>query len=817
MLRGKGIENMRLTGFAETLLNDLRYGLRMLARRPGLTIVAIITFALGVGANTVIFSGVYALLLESPPYPNAERLVILSQAPKEGVESGVSYVDFLEWQQNTSFERMAVYRNVSLNLTDNDLVERVTGSLVSEEFFALLSGPSLPGQMFSEADYTRGSKTIILNYGFWKRQFGAEPDVIGRNLRLNNESYTIVGVMPESFQFPFRSQFWIPLESFERAETLQNRAANYYQILALLKTEVTVDLAASEINLMIERSRQSRLSDRQPFMAKVTGLRESMPGIVKYRTPLLVLQFAVVFVLLIASVNLANLLVARNTERRQEFTIRLAIGAARLRLIRQLLTESLMLGFAGSLLGLLLAWWGIGALRAALPARIPTLGEVGINFPVLIFTLSVSLITSLGFGLFPALAASGMRINESLKAGALGVSTDLGRRRLSKGLMIAEVTLAVVLLAGAGLMVRTFLNLTAEDPGFDFRRAIALSLALPPAEYPTDESVSIYFNEAIRKLSSVQGVESVGAVTYLPLIGYNPGTDFAIEGRARVSTEPALRADFQPVTPAYFDSIAIPLLRGRLFNEGDMKQAPEVVIINNALAKRFWPDEDPIGKHIELLGNNALPNSLVIAGIVGDVKQFGLHTEPRPEIYIPKHRSSMTLIIRTTSSPASVMAAIREAVQEIDRDKAAFSLRTLDQVVENSLDSRRIFVWLLGVLSAVALLLAVMGIYGVVSNLVSQRTREIGIRMALGAMPRDIVIEVLRQGTGLVAIGILLGIIASIALTRFMKSMLFGVSVIDPITFAFIIVILTTTSLLACLVPARRASRVDPLIALRQE
>lgn len=806
------------TNLAETILKDIRFGSRMLIRRPGLALVAIITFALGIGANTVIFSGVYALLLQAPPYPNADRLVVVTQEAREGIESGISYTDFSDWQQhNASFEQMAAYRNINVNLIDKEQVERVTGTIVSKEFFALLGGRALLGQVFREEQYRNGERAIILNYGFWKRNFGAESGVIGRSLKINNESYTVIGVMAEPFQFPFRSQFWIPLESFEKPEVHRNRTANYYQILALLNSGVTTNLAASEVNLLIERSAQSRLPDRQLFAAKVMTLRESMPGIAKYRTPLLVLQFAVVFVLLIASVNLANLLIARNTERRQELTIRLALGAGRWRLVRQLLTESLLLGFAGSLLGLLLAWWGIHALQTALPARIAGLGEVGINLHVLAFTLAVSLITSLGFGLFPALAASGQHLIESLKTGAFGASTDPGRRRLSKGLMITEVALAVVLLAGAGLMIRTFLNLTAEDPGFDPDRAIALSLALPPSAYPTNESISVYFNETIRKIKAVPGVESAGAVTYLPLIGYNPGTDFAIEGRQPQSLEEAPRADFQPVTPDYFASIGMPLLRGRGFDESDMKPAPEVVVINNALAKKFWPDEDPLGKYIELLGNNSLSNPLVVVGIVGDVKQFGLHTEPRPEIYLPMYRSAMTLIIRATSSPATAMAALRETVQEIDRDKAAFGLKTMDQIVEDSIARRRTFAWLLGVMAVAALILAMMGIYGVVSNLVSQRTREIGIRMALGANRGDIVREVLRQGTGLVSVGVVSGIIASIALTRFMKSLLFGVSSADPVTFAGILLILMIVALLACLIPARRASRVDPIIALRHE
>lgn len=819
MLSAKETQNMKIINFIEVLFQDMRYGWRMLIKRPGLAVLAIIIFALGIGANTVIFSGVYVMLLQNLPYPNADRIALVSQVSKQDIESGISYADFSDWkEQNSAFEQVALYKGISANLTDNDAVKRVTGSLVSKEFFQLLGGRAMIGHIFSEEEFYPGSnRTILLNYVFWKRNFGGNTDVIGQNVNLNNEAFTVIGVMPESFQHPFRSMFWIPLESFENPAALRNRSANNYQMLALLKPGVTNNQAVEEINMLMERTASLHPIDRQQLAARVTSLRDARPGIRKYRTPILVLQFAVVFVLLISSVNLANLLIARNAERRQEFTVRLALGAGRLRLVGQLLTESLLLGGMGSLLGLLLAWWGLGALQANTPVKIPDLAEVGINPQVLLFTLCVSLTTSLGFGLFPALAASDQNLNESLKTSSLGASSDPRRRRLSKWLMVAEVALAVVLLAASGLMIRTFLNLTREDPGFNPDRAIALSLALTPAQYPSDESVRIYFDEAVKKIKSVAGVESAGAVTYMPLIGYNPGTDFVIEGRTPDSPELAPRADFQPVTPDYLEAIEIPLLRGRRFNETDMKPAPEAVIINNALAKKFWPDEDPLGKHIQIPGNDAIRSPLIVVGIVGDVKQFGLNTDPRPEIYLPMHRRSMTLIIRTASEAASVMAALRETIQEIDRDKAAFSLKTMEEVVSDSIDRSRTFAWLLSFLSGVALILAAMGIYGVVSSLVAQRTREIGIRLALGAERRDVMRLVIKQGVGFVAVGVAAGIVLSLALTRFMKSLLFEVSSADPVTFAGIILILMTVALLACLIPARRASLVDPIVTLRHE
>ncbi len=563
-------------------------------------------------------------------------------------------------------------------------------------------------------------------------------------------------------------------------------------------------------------SSQQRTAGQPELIVKMALLRDTIPGLTKYRAPIYGLQLAVFFVLLIASVNLANLLLARNATRRQEFTIRLALGASRRRLARQLLVESLLLGLLGSLLGILLAAWGMNALRAAGDLRLPGAGEIEINMPVLLIALLVALLTSLAFGLGPALVAARQDLIECLKSGI--TAADPRRRRLSGILVAVEVALAVALLTGSGLMISTFLNLTKEDPGFNPKHAGAVSISLPQSnedEHPDHESLASYFDEAIRRIRALPGVESVGGVAYLPLVGYNPGVDFTIDGRAS-APEGRLRADIQPITPDYFQAIGMPLLRGRPFTDAEMKPQPDVAIVNNAFAKKFWSDKDPIGKSI-MLQSDKLPNGpLVVVGVVGDVKQFGLHMEPRPEIYLPMRRHSMALIVRTAGDPVQLAAAVREAVQQLD-NRAAISMRTMENVVSRSTWSRRTLALQMVTLGAVALLLAAMGIYGVISYLVAQRTREMGIRLALGAQRLDLLRLVIGQGLMLTMIGVAAGLVLAFALTRFISSMLFGVKANDPITFVAIALLLAAVALMASFLPALRAMKVDPLAALRHE
>jgi putative ABC transport system permease protein len=786
----------------------------MLLKKPSFTLIAAITFALGIGVNTVIFSGVYAFLLKPLPYPDADRMVVISQVNRQDVEFGVSYPDFGAWKSQTeTFERMAAVRTAYFNLTNSDPVERVSGGYVSPEFFPLMGGRAELGRTFLSEEFRPGEKVVALSYGFWQNRLGADPGVVGRAIKLDGQSYTVVGVMPSNFMYPFRAAFWTPLEAGEQPKTLQDAAANTFEVIAVMKPGLSLDRATRETEALARRE-SPRKSAGQPEMAvKLTRLRDTLPGLTKYRAPFLAMQFAVLFVLLIASANLANLLLARNAERRQEFTIRLALGAGRGRLIRQLLAESLLLGLLGSLLGLLLAVWGMHALRAVTALRLPGMREIEINGPVLLATLLLSLLTSLAFGLGPALMAARQDLNESLKTGA--TSADPHRRRISGYLVAGEVALAVALLAASGLMIRTFLNLTKEDPGFNPKHAVAVSLSLPPSQRADDESLAAYFDEAVRRIRALPGVESVGGVTYMPLVGYNPGVDFTIDGRAYTpSTTP--RADIQPVTPDYFHAIGVPLLLGRQLADAEMKARPEVAVVNKAFAKKYWPDESPLGKRIHLQGDNLPRGLLTVVGVVGDVKQFGLHTDPRPEIYLPKRSQSMTLVVRAAGAPARLIPSLREAVQGLD-DRAAINVRTMEQAVADSVEKRRIFAWLLGVLAAVALLMAAMGIYGVISYLVTQRTREVGIRLALGAQKRDVLKLVLGQGLTLTLIGVGAGLALALVLTRLLSNLLFGVGAADPVTFLAIASLLSAVALAASYLPARRAMKVNPITALRHK
>jgi putative ABC transport system permease protein len=800
----------------DEMFQDLRFGARMLLKRPGFTLIAVITMALGIGANTVIFSGVYWMLFQPLPYTNADRLAVISQTGRQESEVGVSYPDFIDWKaRSAAFERMAASSGIYVNLTIGDEVERVSGSRVSTEFFPLLGGRARLGRVFLAEEFRPGAgKVVVLGDKLWQERFGADAGVIGRTIKLDDQSYTVVGVMPPSFLYPFRSVLWTPLESEEESGSLQDATANHYQIIGALKPGMSLESAAKEMAALARATSQQNPVGQPELTVKVARLRDTIRGLTRYRTPIFALQFAVLFVLLIASVNLANFLLARNATRRQEFTIRMALGAGRGRLARQLLVESLTLGMLGSLFGILLASWGMNALRASGNFQLPGAGEIELNAPVLLITLLVSLLASLAFGLGPALIAARQDLNECLKTG--GAVADPSRRRLSGILVAAEVALAVALLTGSGLMIRTVLNLTNEAPGFDPKHAGAATISIPPSKNdgrPEHEILASYFDEAIRRIRALPGVESVGGVAYPPMVGYNPGVDFTIGGRA-AGTE--LRADIQPITPDYFQAIGIPLLRGRQFTEAEMKPQPEAAIINNAFAKKFWPDEDPLGKHILLQDDNLPRGPLVVVGLAGDVRQFGRGTEPRPEIYLPMRHNSMTLIVRTVGNPAQWAAAVRETIQRLD-NRAAINMRTLEEMVDRTAFSQRALALLMGLLGAVALLLATMGIYGVISYLVAQRTREMGIRLALGAQRHDLLKLVLGQGVRLTMIGVAAGLTLALALTRFLSSLLYGVSAADPITFASIALLFAGVALTASYLPARRAMKVDPITALRHE
>lgn len=801
----------------DALWQDVRYAMRSLARQPGFTALAVLTLAVGIGANTVIFTGVHALLLQPLAYPEAERLVVLSQVTPDGQETGVSFPDLTEWRAAGGvYSRMSAARTVAMNLVGRDATERVTGSLISEETLPLLGGRAWLGRTFvPEEQRPGGAKVVLLAYAFWQGRLGADPGAVGRSLRLDDESFTIVGVMPPAFLYPLRADLWLPLEANEPASLLCDASAGRYEILARLAPGVTLDRASRETARLQQRSVERRAGRTSKLSLRVTRLQDALPAAVKYRKWLCLLQGAVILVLLIASVNVASLLLARHAGRRQEFAIRLALGGGPARLTRLLLVESLLLGLLGAAFGLVLAHWGLGALVAALPWRVPGVPPIGLNLPVLCVTLAVSLATSLGFGLAPARIASRTNLNEALKAGERSATLDPRRRRLGGGLIVAEVALSVVLLVATGLMIRTLLKLAEESPGFDPERAIAISLSPPRGQ--EGAAVAAFNQEAVRRLRAVAGVESVGGISFMPLVGYNPGADILAEGRGSDSSGQWSRADYEEITPDYFRAMGIPLLRGRHFAEAEMGPQPGVVIVNQSLAARFWPAGDALGRRLQLAPEGGPRLSLAIVGVVADVKQFGLHTAARPELYLPRCSRSMTLIVRTVGDPTPLLPSVREAVQGLAGRQAAFNLRTLRQTVRDSTERRRVFAWLLGALGALALALTAAGVYGVLSHLTAERMQEMGIRLALGASAGDVLGLVLRRGLALVSCGVVCGLVAACALAPAMRSLLFGVTPLDPLAFFGATIVLLAVTLAACGVPARRAARCDPVRALRHE
>lgn len=802
-----------------TLLQELRYALRMLAKRPGLTAVAVVTLALGIGANTVIFTGVYYVLLQNLPYPQADRLVVISQAGKQGVETGVSYPDFADWKaQGDIYSQMAAARTVPMTWSGREDATRVVGGLVSADVLPMLAGRASLGRTFSDTEFRPGSAgVVILGDTFWRTRLGADPGVIGRRLTLEARELTVIGVMPAAFAYPFRAEVWLPLDSSESATTLRDATATSYEVLARLKPGITLDQAARATELLARRSREERPGGSTDLAVRVEKLRDTLPRIARYRRSLLVLQLAVTFVLLIACLNLANLLLARNAERRHEFTVRLTLGGGPGRLMRLLLVESLLLGLIGASLGLLLAQWGLHVLRAVITWRPAGLPEPGLNAPVFLVMLAVALLTSLTFGLTPALLASRLDHAETLTSGAGRTVSGAHGRRLGRALVVAQVALAVVLLASAGAMTRTLVDLASHDPGFETERAAVLSLTAPPTGDTSQERLAAYFDETLRRIRAVPGVEAVGGIAFPPLTGYNPGTEVEIEGRSTGSSELAPRSNYQRITPEYFEAMGIPVLSGRAFADADMKSGAQVIVVNRAFATRFWPGAETLGKRLRLRNDRTTPGTLTVVGVVADIAPFGPDANPQPELYLPLYRTTMTLVIRTTSRPGAVVPALRAAVRDQAEGQAAASLKTMPQMLADSRAKRGVFASLLGVMAGVALLLTALGIYGLIAHQTARRTREVGLRMALGATEWHVFGLVIAQGMTLASAGVACGLVGALAMLRVMRSLPFRLSATDPWLLAGVALVVAGVALAACYLPARRAARVDPMVALRCE
>jgi putative ABC transport system permease protein len=811
------------------MLFDARYGLRMLLKSPGVTVAAVVALALGVGANTAIFSVVNSVLLRSLPFEESDRLVVIWEtnplltSPSLRLRNEASPANFYDWKAGqTSFEEMGAYNWNTYNLTGGDMPEQIVGNPVTGGLFATLRAKPLHGRVITAEDDREGAeRVVVISHKLWQRRFGADPSVVGRQITLSDQPTTVIGVMGPDFEFPNGyPELWTPMQL--TAQRAQSRGAHYLYTRARLKPGVTLEQAQAELQTVARRLEQQYPETNTQRSVRLVTLQDET--VQQMRPMLLTMLGAVGFVLLIACANVANLMLARAAGRRKEIAIRTALGAGRWRIVRQLLTESVILALAGGALGLLLALWGIDLLKAAVPEQMTTFiygwNRIGLDARVLLFTLAVSVFTGLLFGLAPAIQSSKTGVNESLKEGERG-STG-GRQRLRSALVVSEVALSLILLVGAGLMMRSFMRLTEVRPGFDPSNLLTVSMSLPRARYDNNQKIGDFYARLSERVSRVPGVEGAAAVSLLPMGGSGSTTSFVIDGRPAPQPGEEPEANYRSATPTYFETMRIPVLRGRVFEERDATGRPVVAVVNETFVRTFFPDEDPIGRIIYDPQRRNPPAEIV--GVVGDVKHWGLDDEPEPYLYAPHAQSGenfMTLVVRAGGDPESLTAAVRREVLAIDRDQPVFDVKTMESRIEQQSAQKRVLTWLLAVTASVALILAAIGIYGVVAYTVAQRTHEIGIRMALGARAGDILRLVLGQGMILVSAGIVLGLAGALGLmvflTKSMSNFLFSVSGTDPAVYAGVAALLGAVALLACLVPARRASRVDPMEALRYE
>ncbi len=803
---------------------DLKYSTRALLKTPVFAITAIITLALGIGANTAIFSVVHAVLLQSLPYNEAENLVVVWGVTRgnDNKRSQVSFTDVADFRtQNSVFEDIANFTSWRPILSGAGESERVSAMQVGDGYFKVMKAEALLGRTFTPEEQQDGKDfVVVLGYGLWQRRFGGDQNIVGKTIELNKRAYTIVGVMPQSFQsLPTTlvnetAELYRPVaEAYDNTQ----RDAQHLRAIARLKQGVTLEQAQVELTTIAQRLEQSYPDTNTGHGVNLVTLTEDTIG--GLRRVLFILFGAVVFVLLIACANVANLLLTRAVTRQKELAIRAALGASRGRLIRQLLTESLLLSLSGGLVGALLAWWGVGLLETLGTQIFPPLAQVKVNLTVLLFTIFVSLITGFVFGLIPALQMSQLNVNQTLKES--GRTTSLSRHRLHSGLVIAEIALSLILLVCAGLLIKTIMSLQNVNPGFNSENLLTMQIGLPFAKYPEEKQRTEFFRQLDERIKAIPGVESAGFTSVLPLSKNFDRRGLYVESKP-VPTGQEPSADMYIVTPDFINMMQIRLLNGRLLTAQDKSDSQLVVLINEKMAGRLWNNEDPINKRISLSGGtpDTPPRWRTVVGVVNDIKQYGLDKDVPMQFYVPQEQFGagfMSLVVRTKNDPTSLTASIRNEIFAYDKEQPAYDIKTMNQLIDDRMSLRRFTMFLLGLFATIALLLATVGIYGVISYAVTQRQHEIGVRMALGAQRSDILRMVVGQGLKLVLIGIGIGLIAVFALTRLLKSLLFDVSPRDPLTFVLISLLLMFVALIACYVPARRATKTDPIVALRYE
>jgi putative ABC transport system permease protein len=809
-----------------TIWQDLRYGARMLLKNPGVTLIAVTTLALGIGANTTIFSVVNGVLLKSAPYHEPERIALLwgDMPSLNEHHDQVSATDVADWRKlNSVFEEVATYSNWSATLSGEGEPERLQGMQVGDGYFSVMRGRPLLGRVFTPEEQVDGKDyVIVLGYGLWQSRFGGARDVIGKKVYLSARPYTIVGVMPEDFQpLPanllenHRAQFYRPVaEAYDE----ESRASRHLRAIARLKANVSLEQAQSEMTLIARRLANEHPKSNTGYgVVLVTITEETVGGI---RLALILLLLAVLAVLLIACVNVGNLSLARATARQKEIVIRAALGAGRGRLIRQLLTESLLIALLGGAFGLLLALWGTELITTLGEEFIPSLSRTEIELPVLAFTLAVSVGAGILFGLAPAIQLSRVDLNEGLKEGGRNAGGSMGQRRLRNGLIVAEVAMAVVLLVSAGLLIRSVIHLHRASPGFNTGNLLTMNVWLPQAKYPEAPKWVAFYDQVSQRVQALPGVQSAGLTSVLPISHNFDRRSFQVETHPTPRGQEA-DADTYIVTPGYLRTMQIPLLKGRELTAQDVAGVDPVALISETFARRYWPGEDPLGKRIKFPGSTARPEPWrTIVGVVRDVKQYGVDKESTMQLYLPEAQlpvSWLTLAVRTAGDPAQMIKAVRDEIRGVDSDQAVFEVATMEGLLAESIAKRRFVMLLLAGFAALALALAAIGIYGVMSYTVAQRTQEIGVRMALGAQAGDVLKLVVGQGMRLALGGLGVGLVAAYVLTRLMTTLLFGVRATDPLTFALIAALLLSVALVACWLPAWRAAKVDPMIALRCE
>ena len=808
-----------------TVFQDLKFGLRTLAKNPGFTAVALLTLALGIGANTAIFSVVNGVLLRPLPYAEPGRLMLVYERSREFSQMSVSYPNFLDWRrENHSFTDIAAFRGDDFNFTGSGQPEHLRGEFVSASLLPVLGVNPLLGRNFlPQEDQQGASGVVMLTYGLWKRRFGADPNILGNTMTLNARNYKVIGVLPSDFRFRRQAELYVPLAQYLSIELNSRENHPGLNVVGRLKPDVTMAAAQAEMTSIGRALAQQYPKANAGHGVTVVEMKDDMVGYI--RPTLLLLLGAVGCVLLIACANVANLLLARSTARSREFAIRAALGADRQRVVRQLLTESVLLALGASVFGLLLADWGTRLVLAAVPNSLPRSQEIGLDPYVLLFTLAVSVLTGVLFGLAPAFHSSSVNPQESLKEGARGSG---GGRHRAEGVFVAlEVGLAVVLLAGAGLMIQSIWRLWRVDPGFNTRHLLTTQVALSPTVMASPAAIRLAYQQLLDRVASIPGIQSASIASLIPLSDSDSEIAFWPGSGLQPPQDQMSSAMFYIGTPDYLRVMGIPLREGRFFTDQDTLASAPVVVIDDVMAKHLFPGQDAVGKQFSLIELGPVQ----IVGVVGHVKHWGLDSDDtakiRDEIYfpfmqvpdkfMPEAVAGLTLALRTAPDPLSVVSAVRAQVAGPTEDQPIFGVQTMEQIISDSLAERRFTLLLLIIFASTALVLAAVGIYGVMSYAVSRRTHELGVRLALGASRREILRLVVGEGMVLAAIGTVVGLTAALGLTRLMASLLYGVRPADPATLAAVSLLLAGIALLACYIPARRATKVDPMVALRYE